>query len=287
MADETGGIHSGRTILKLVRRWRVQAYMDLMWMTRDITFCLINVVTDVLLNLSGVAAVFLLAERFDGIGVWSREQIVFMLGYAALVRGFLSVGFSNNTLEISRRIGRGQFDHTLIQPQPIWMVLLTEGFMPFSGSLSLFTGVGITAWAVLQLNLPLTFGWWLGFGCLLFSSCAVVLALSYLWGSLAFWSPVGAEEISSSATRLVFQLKSFPLDGLSPLLMNTLLTVIPVGFVAWSPSQVLLGMRSTSLWILPLIATVASLVAWLAFQKGLRHYEHTGSQRYSGGGHRN
>ena len=66
-----------------------------------------------------------------------------MLGYAALVRGLLDMGFSYNVLHISRRIGRGQMDHTLVQPQPVWMGLLTEGFMPFSGSWSLFTGIGI------------------------------------------------------------------------------------------------------------------------------------------------
>lgn len=69
--------------------------------------------------LAGVTAVFLLAERFEGIGLWSRDQIVFMLGYAALVRGFLDMGFSYNVLHISRRIGRGQMDHTLVQPQPV------------------------------------------------------------------------------------------------------------------------------------------------------------------------
>ena len=109
-------------------------------MTRDFRFFLINIVSDIILNLAGVTAVFLLAERFEGIGLWSRDQIIFMLGYAALVRGFLDMGFSYNVLQISRRIGRGQMDHTLIQPQPVWMGLLTEGFMPFSGSWSLFTG---------------------------------------------------------------------------------------------------------------------------------------------------
>ena len=78
-----------------------------MWMTRDLRFFLINVVSDVILNLAGVTAVFPLAERFDGIGLWSRDQVIFMLGYAALVRGFLDVGFSYNVLHISRRTATG------------------------------------------------------------------------------------------------------------------------------------------------------------------------------------
>ena len=92
-------------IVQVVRRWRVQAYLDFMWMTRDFKFFLINVVSDLVLSLSGVMAVFFLAERFAGIGAWSRDQILFMLGYAALVQGLLEMFFRYNVLAISRRIG--------------------------------------------------------------------------------------------------------------------------------------------------------------------------------------
>ena len=81
-----------KTLTTLFARWRVQAYLDFMWMTRDFRFFLINIVSDIILNLAGVTAVFLLAERFEGIGLWSRDQIIFMLGYAALVRGFFRYG---------------------------------------------------------------------------------------------------------------------------------------------------------------------------------------------------
>lgn len=274
-----------KILIQLIRRWRVQAYLDFMWMTRDFTFFFINVVSDIIINLAGIMAVFLLAERFEGIGSWTRDQILFMLGYAAVVRGLLDMGFSYNVLYISRRIGRGQMDHTLIQPQPIWMALLTEGFMPFSGSWSLLAGLGLTAYACAQLDLSFSLGWWLWFGCHLLSSCAIVLSFSFLWGSLAFWSPVGAEEISSRAMHFVHQLKPFPLDGLSPFLMNALLSVLPVGFVAWYPCRALLS-ADAQMWKTPLAAITLSLLAFWAFQKGLKYYGKTGSQRYLGWGHR-
>ena len=208
-----------RTLTALFARWRAQARLDFMWMTRDFRFFVINVVSDIILNLAGVTAVFLLAERFGGIGPWSRDQILFMLGYAALVRGILEVGFGYNVLAISRRIGRGQLDHTLAQPQPLWMALATEGFMPFTGLWPLLAGIGITVWAILQAEIPMSAGWWLMLAGNLAASCAVVLAFSYLCGSLAFWAPVAAEEISSRAFGFLYQLKSFPLDGLSSFLL--------------------------------------------------------------------
>ena len=275
-----------RTLTALFARWRAQARLDFMWMTRDFRFFVINVVSDIILNLAGVTAVFLLAERFGGIGPWSRDQILFMLGYAALVRGMLEVGFGYNVLAISRRIGRGQLDHTLVQPQPLWMALLTEGFMPFSGLWQLLTGAGITAWAVLQLGTALPLGWWLMLAGSLLASCAIVLAFSYLWGSMAFWAPVAAEEISSQAVGFLYQLKSFPLDGLSSFLLAGMLTVLPVGFVAWYPCRQLLGIAPPAFWHTPLAALGASVAAAIVFRKGLQHYERTGSQRYVGWGHR-
>ena len=69
----------------------------------------------------------------------------------------------------------------------------------------------------------------------LVASVAVVLAFEYAWGSLAFWAPRAAEEINSSTWRLITQLVAFPLDGLSGLALASLLTVVPVGLVAWYP----------------------------------------------------
>ena len=151
-------------------------------------------------------------------------------------------------LHISRRIGRGQLDHSLVQPQPLWMGLLTEGFMPFSGSWSLLTGIGITAWAIGQIGAPFPVQWWLLFAGNLLASCAVALSFSFLWGALAFWAPVAAEEISSRAVGFLYQLKAFPLDGLSAVVLTGMLSVLPVGFVAWYPCRQLLGMSAPQLW---------------------------------------
>lgn len=274
-------------LAQLLRRWRAQARMDFMWMTRDFPFFCICVVSDIITDLAGIAVVFLLAERFAGIGEWSREQILFMLGYGAVVESLLGMFFGYNVLAISRRVGRGQMDHVLIQPQPLWMVLLAEGFTPFSGCWAFFVGAGLCGWAVYLLGLPLTAGWLLALALNLAASCLVVLGFAYLWGALAFWSPVSAEESSSRATRFASNLKSFPLDGVDSLLAGFLLVFLPVGFVAWYPSRALIGVGDGGAWWgTPVFALALALVALAAFRKGLKHYERTGSQRYLPWGHR-
>ncbi|HUS14807.1 MAG TPA: ABC-2 family transporter protein, partial [Chloroflexia bacterium] len=128
---------------RILRLWRMYAYLDFMFVTRDLKLMLTWYVSDAVINVAAVTGTLLLAERFAGIGGWSKWQVIFMLGYATVVSGILGTLFGYNVLFISRRVGRGQLDHTLVQPQPIWMALLTEGFMPFSGSSILLSGLAL------------------------------------------------------------------------------------------------------------------------------------------------
>jgi ABC-2 type transport system permease protein len=273
---------------RLLRLWRMYAVLDFTFLMADLKLALTWYVSDGIVNLASVTATLLLADRFAGIGAWSRYQVAFMLGYGTTVSGLLYLFFGYNVMTISRRLGRGQLDHTLVQPQPLWLSLLTEGFMPFSGSSVLLAGITLLAWAAAKLGLVISLSWLALLALNLAASSTIVLAFSFLWGSLAFWAPLAAEEISSSSVQLLGQLKPFPLDGLGPLLLSGLLTVVPVGFVAWYPSRALLGLDPSgwSGWSTPLMAVVFALVTGWLFRKGLRYYGRTGSQRYSSLGHR-
>src|ERR1700730_18466451 len=116
MAGESLGMRPFR----LFRLWRLYAHLDLIWVTRDFKSALLYICSDAIATVATVTAMLLLAERFEGIGSWTKFQVVFLLSYAMVVRGVLDFFFSYNILFISRRVGRGQLDHVLIQPQPLW-----------------------------------------------------------------------------------------------------------------------------------------------------------------------
>jgi ABC-type uncharacterized transport system permease subunit len=264
------------------------AWLDFIWVTKSLQSFLLYYFGEVTIHLASLTSILLLAERFNGLGPWSKMQIVFMLGYAAMATGLLDIFFGFNVLFIGRRLGRGQFDHTLIQPQPLWMALLTDGFNPFAASGSLLTGIGLTLWAGSQLDLILTPGWALTFGLNLLASAGVVLAVMFFWGSLAFFAPRAAEEINTPLSRMFDHLKLFPLDGLSAGMLSGLLVAMPVGFVAWYPCRALLGLDPA--WYAPGLTPAAALLFGLAalwlFRLGLGHYRRVGSARYREMGHR-
>jgi ABC-2 type transport system permease protein len=273
---------------RLLRLWGLYATMDVLFLARGPRIAISYYIADFVIGLGAVTATFLLAERFDGLGPWTRPQVIFMLGYALLVRGLINTFFTFNVAFISRRIGRGQLDHILIQPQPLWMALFTEGFAPITGSGMLLPAAALLIIAGGQLNLALSAGWFALLAVNLIASIAVVLAFEYAWACIAFWAPRAAEEINSSTWRLLMQLSPFPLEGLSAIALTSLVTVVPVGLVAWYPSRVLLGMDASpwALAFLPAAAVLLGALAAWTFRRGLHEYGRTGSSRYLAWGHR-
>lgn len=275
-------------VIQVGRRLAAQARIDLLWVTRDMRTAVLWYLSDTLLNLSMAATVLLLSERFAGIGAWTRADVLFMLGYALVVSGVAETFFSFNVSMISRRIGRGQLDHLLIQPGSLLVALLTEGFVPFSGSGGLLVGAAALALAIPATHIHVDAIWVALLVASIASSSVIALSYLYMWGSLAFWAPRAAEETSSASWQLLQRLRMFPLDGAGAGLTATLLSVVPAGLLAWYPSGALLGIRHREweLAVTPLAAAASVALATLAFRRGMNHYANVGSQRYSGWGHR-
>ncbi len=267
------------------RLWGAQARIDALVLLRGPRVALSWYAADLLIAGSGVTATFLLAARFDGIGGWSEREVLFMLGFALAARGLLDFFCGWNVAFVSRKIGRGQLDHTLLQPQPLPVALLLEGFAPVTGSPALLAGIGLLTFASVRLGIEPGPGWLALLALNLLAAAVIMLAFAYAWGSLAFFAPRGAEEINSQTMRLIEQLRVFPLDGVPRVLRVGMLTVVPAGLAAWLPSGALLG-KTPGAWgavgalVTPLCAVAfAGLAVWI-FRRGLLHYGRTGSVRY-------
>ncbi len=275
--------------IQIMQLYGLYAKMDLAWMLRDTKFAILAIMADSISNLSAIISIFLLAWRFDGVGGMSKIEVLFMLGYITLITGvFQTLCSGGNTGHISRRIGRGQFEHMLIQPLPLGVQLMVEGFIPFSGSSNLVGGSVIIGIALHQLGITVTW-WWIGSLILnVFITITIILSQSYLFSSFAFYAPVACEEISSYVIDLGGDLSKYPLSGMKKSVQMILLTVFPAGLLGWFPSLALLGKPPLDLpYFFPaLIAGVLFIIAQIVFKKGFNHYVKTGSNRYSAVGHR-
>jgi ABC-2 type transport system permease protein len=277
------------TLRRFLGLYALAARMDLDFLIRDARISLMAITADFISNIAAVSAIFLLAWRFDGIGGMSRWDVLFMLGYVTCVTGFYLLFFSANNGHISRRIGRGQIDHMLIQPLPLNVQLATEGFIPFTGCQNLFFGAGIVAWALVGMGKTISVLWLFGFAGYLIVSVAIIVGLSYLFSSLTFRWQIAFEEISTTVIDdITGILANYPLSGMPLYVQWTLVSVVPAGLLGWFPACALLGKTPMGLPVLyPLIvALIIWILAALAFKKGLRYYVKIGSNRYTAHGHR-
>lgn len=273
------------------RLWKLYAKMDLLWLLREPSAFLIYLFAETISALSIVGSVFLISAQFGKGSKVLQYHIIFMLGYSLLVDGVYWIFFRGNNMgEISRIVGRGQLDHCMIQPVPLPIQLLTNGFSPVYSSNLLLAGIIITLYAGFQLNLSVSLLWILLLILYVFLSMLIVLSLVYIFSSRAFYSPVASEEVASKVLSFT-AIKVYPLGGLSKNVQTILTTILPIGLTAWYPSIVLLNATTEasiklSYGFLPTIAAIFVFLAILLFRKGLSYYATNSSPRYSGFGHR-
>ncbi len=279
----------GRTVFRL---FRIYARMDLQWLLRDTRYFLIQMGADAVSIAASVSGMLLLAARYQGLGGMDGHALLFMMGYSTLVYGLYLIFFgSNNAGQISRTIGRGQLDHCMLQPVPLWAQLITQGFAPFSGGMTFLTGIGMMAFATGGMELAVSWRWCLSLVFCVACSAAVLVCSIYLISCLAFFAPSAAEEISSEALFLFTSTWVYPLGGLAPLWQVLFCTALPVGVSAWLPSALLtesLPGKQTpaALLLMSVVAAALFLMTLLVFRKGLKHNAKDGCPRYVGFGHR-
>ena len=279
----------------LFRLYRQYAKMDLLWFLRDTRYFFIQLVSDIVSGGCTIAGVCLLSANFKNFSGMNQNEILFMMGYSLFIDGIYMVFFiGNNTGMVSRIIGRGQLDHIMIQPVPIWAELLAQGFSPVSGSPMLIFGITLTYYGAVKAVMPINVFMILLF--LFYSTCSIVIVLSfiYLLSCSAFYAPAAAEEIACVGKDLFSTLKTYPLGTMRGFQKHIFLSIIPVGLCAWFPSTLLIkaGKYGTEAVFvpealyLPAAAAIFLIIAIVTFKKGMKHYETYGSPRYSGFGHR-
>ena len=274
------------TIKRYFELLKIYARMDLASLTRDLKFMIVVIISDIVSNISSISGIFLLAWKFGGIGGMDQFEVLFMLAYGNIVMGFLNMMGGCNALFPSRIIGRGQWEHMFIMPLP-YAVQLTVGIFPFTGSSNLLSGIALLCVAMHNMDAVLPW-WWLG--ALIFQlilSMVIVVSLSYLFSSLAFYAPVQCEEISSTVIYSVEHTRTFPLSGMPLYIKYPLLTIFPAGLMAWFPTMIILGKTFVFGNFYPAIfALIISFTAAYFFKKGFKFYVKKGINRYVSGGHR-
>lgn len=228
---------------------------------------------------TGFALIWVILARFEGLAGWTLGEVAFLYGLRVTMHGLVGLA-TGNIWSLEYRVREGEFDRYLVRPAPPLLQLLTErvplsAFGELLGGPALFVAANTlvdmvwTPLAVLYLLLSLVGG------------ALLELAIRVLLVSFSFRA-LRVTGLMALVDDVFSDFGTYPLSIFGATLQFLLTFGIPVAFMAYFPTVVLLG-RTEELRVHPAFAYGAPLagVLWMAialrvFQGQLRHYKSAG-----------
>jgi viologen exporter family transport system permease protein len=243
------------------------------------SFLLLTLVSMVV-TASDLLAILILFNYFGELAGWRAGEVALLYGLAMVSFGLsemVAAGFD----VFPRAIQQGEFDRVLLRPVGIFVQVLAADFQlrrlgrVAQGGLALALAMAWTpiVWTPLKVLYLLIV---LGSGFVMFSALLVLGAV------LCFWT-IQSIEIVNTVTYGGTEMASYPLPIYHELLQRFFTFVVPLAFVSYFPALYLLDrpeLQRLPSWLpgaTPVAAAMLGLMAWLAWQVGVRHYQSTGS----------
>ncbi len=234
----------------------------------------------VAINACNLGLIGILVSRFVHLGGWSIWQVVFLYSLWILGHSVYSLFFWHLSY-LEEFLLEGTFDRFLIRPaSPLVQLLGAE--LQVMGIVDVVVGVAGLTLAYRNLQLHWGPGLWAFFGLALLSGAAIETALSWLVACLAFWTGRSYAAYAVVA-RLSYLVQQYPLDIFGPWFRVVVTGVIPVAFINYYPSLLLLGKAAASgpwRWLAlasPLAALGLLGVSATVWRLGLSRYSSSGS----------
>lgn len=270
----------------LLKSLKIYAKMDGLWMLRDTKYCILQIVADIISVSATIIAMIILSIQFNGLGGLTHYQTMLMFGIATNVQGLYNLFFANyNNGMVSRIIGRGQIEHYMVQPVPIWIQIATRGFAPFSANSQFLISLVLIVYSMKELRILTVFMLMI---VMLISILSTVTMTSviYIISTIAFYSPSAGEEISQPILALFVNTSYFPIVKMNVFFRVLYVFIFPIGSIAWLPTKMIVEKDKIIIIIFIIIPLVLLGLANVTFRKGLDYYAKKGAGRYSSFGHR-
>ena len=232
------------------------------------------------INLTEFGVVAILFTRVPLLAGWS-------LGEVALLYGLSGVSFAAAEIvaasldEFQVHIVRGTLDRVLVRPRGVLFQVLVEDFaLRRIGRITQAALVLVVALHLLAIDWSLDKAVVLGLT--LVSGTLIYFAIFVLGAAFCFWSTQG-KEATHVFTYGGDGLAEYPLDVYQPSIRRFFTFVVPLAFVNYEPALYMLGrpdplgLPDVVRVLSPAAALAMAVLARVGWQRGVRHYQSTGS----------
>jgi ABC-2 type transport system permease protein len=204
-------------------------------------------------------------SKFPLVAGWGRDEIVML--WAVVAAGFgLGTTICGNLLTLAAMIARGELDFYLALPKPVLIHALISKMQ--------LTAPGDILFGLLGFGLIVrpSATQWLLFLIFMLTTALICVGFGVITQSLSFWLG-NAEGLAGQFFNALLSFSTYPTVIFNGAVKFALFTVIPAGFIAYLPVQLLREFSLPLLGGLLLFTIGMTAAGWLVFRAGLRRYE--------------
>ncbi|MFH1609013.1 MAG: ABC-2 family transporter protein, partial [Candidatus Bipolaricaulota bacterium] len=237
----------------------------------------IEVVSIILYQGLGLVFLSVIFGHVTELAGWNFSEVLFVFGTFQVVTALFYLFFAWTLWFSDINLLRRRLDVILARPLPPFLQVMAEGAGQSLSEVSgVALGVGILVYATRGLAWQPTVGELAFFVLGLLAGLLILGGLFVTLAMLGFW----AKATSSAATPLmeILEFAQYPLSIYSPWLRWVFTFALPIGFVAFWPSTVVLREAGTR-WFVPAFLWAVGIwtLALFLWRRGLRRYESAGS----------
>ncbi len=235
---------------------------------------IISTVGMILTNLAGFATFWLVFQNFDNINGWTYYEVLFLYGFSLLALTPMQCLFDNNW-NLRHHVYTGDFIKYCLKPINIYFYFISEVF-DLKGIGEFVMGIGILIYAWAHLGIPVTV-WNVAALIVMWITASLVMAgIMNIAASTCFWMQ-NSGYVMVTAFKFT-EYTRYPIDMFNKVFRVFFSFIIPIAFVAYYPSMVVLRAEE-----LPLMTYIAPLFSVLFFYVSYRIWMH-GAKKYDGTG---
>lgn len=235
-----------------------------------------GIISVLVLNAVNLGLIGILVHRFSQLHGWTVWDLVFLYSMFVLSHSLYSLLFWHFNM-MDTYIAQGTFDQFLIRPiSPLIQFLGRE--IQYIGIGDVLVGVAAFSLAYDNKGLHWQAWQWLFFVVAILSGTVIEVSIRWMIASTAFWMGRSLA-LANIMNRFNLLVQQYPID-LFGTWFQVVVTVIPISFMNYYPSLVLLGKTNDGTWLRflpPLVAIVSIGMAALVWRAGIKRYASSGS----------
>jgi ABC-2 type transport system permease protein len=221
---------------------------------------------------TGIITINIFFLNTPTIAGWTQLQALLVYAIAFFVVSLVMLIGGSGIEGLHREIVNGTLDRFLVQPMDTQWLASTR-IIYITNLFRVGFNFTLLLWVISSLEISLTFPQLILFILTLLSACLMYFSILFIAGVISFWALNGELfYLFNSLTSII----RYPAD-LFPRTIKTLITIIPLIFIATIPAQVLITPYRPLQFFPPLVAIGLFIISRKFWHFGLRTYQSASS----------